>query len=333
MKLKLSREFKIGFFGILMIAALYWGVNFLKGTDLFTSSVHYYAAYDQVNGLQPSAAVVIKGYKVGTISDISYDPQRSNNVVVEFAIKSKFKIPKDTKARIFSDGIMGGKSIELELGRSDAYLHEGDTLFSEINKDFLEVAGSEFEFLKQRANDVISEMIVTLRGINKLLSDNSANLNATIGNVAAITGDLRSVVADEKGSLRETISNVNDLSRTLRDKTGQIDRIFTNVERFSDSLSQSRIPTLVAQMNGTLAGTEPYARESQRRGRDGRQVRQRPSAVRLARSGLVEPVGTASRPEAAPGPLRPFLGVRTARPELTARSQKGPFIHLWFIKT
>ena len=239
MKLKLSREFKIGFFGILMIAALYWGVNFLKGTDLFTSSVHYYAAYDQVNGLQPSAAVVIKGYKVGTISDISYDP--------------KFKIPKDTKARIFSDGIMGGKSIELELGRSDAYLHEGDTLFSEINKDFLEVAGSEFEFLKQRANDVISEMIVTLRGINKLLSDNSANLNATIGNVAAITGDLRSVVADEKGSLRETISNVNDLSRTLRDKTGQIDRIFTNVERFSDSLSQSRIPTLVAQMNGTLA--------------------------------------------------------------------------------
>ena len=148
MKLKLSREFKIGFFGILMIAALYWGINFLKGRDLFTSSVHYYAVYDQVNGLQSSAAVLIKGYKVGSISDISFDPERSDKVVVEFSIKSKFKIPDDTKARIFSDGLMGGKAVELELGKSAKYLQQGDTLFSEINKDFLEVAGSEFEFLK-----------------------------------------------------------------------------------------------------------------------------------------------------------------------------------------
>ena len=65
--MKLNREFKIGFFGIIMIAALYWGVNFLKGTDLFSSTVHYYAAYDQVNGLQPSASIVIKGFKVGSV--------------------------------------------------------------------------------------------------------------------------------------------------------------------------------------------------------------------------------------------------------------------------
>ena len=98
--MKLNREFKIGFFGIIMIAALYWGVNFLKGTDLFSSTVHYYAAYDQVTGLQPSASIVIKGFKVGSVSDIAYDPQRSKNVVVEFAVKSKYRIPRDTKARI-----------------------------------------------------------------------------------------------------------------------------------------------------------------------------------------------------------------------------------------
>ena len=84
--MKLNKEFKIGFFGILMIALLYWGINFLKGTDLFSSDVKYYAVYDQVNGLESSASILIKGFKVGSISDISYDPARSQNVVVEFSI-------------------------------------------------------------------------------------------------------------------------------------------------------------------------------------------------------------------------------------------------------
>ena len=45
-KLRFSREFKIGFFGVAMLALLYWGVNFLKSKDLFTSTRDYYAVYD-----------------------------------------------------------------------------------------------------------------------------------------------------------------------------------------------------------------------------------------------------------------------------------------------
>jgi phospholipid/cholesterol/gamma-HCH transport system substrate-binding protein len=235
-----------------MIAALYWGINFLKGRDLFTSSVHYYAVYDQVNGLQSSAAVLIKGYKVGSISDISFDPERSDKVVVEFSIKSKFKIPDDTKARIFSDGLMGGKAVELELGKSAKYLQQGDTLFSEINKDFLEVAGSEFEFLKQRANDVINQLMITLGHINTLMADNKDNLNATFTNIASISGNLNEVIAGEKNNVREIVQNLNELSKTLNGKSGQIDRIVTNVENFSDSLSKSKIPTMIAQVTTTL---------------------------------------------------------------------------------
>ena len=214
--------------------------------------MHYYAVYDQVNGLQSSAAVLIKGYKVGSISDISFDPERSDKVVVEFSIKSKFKIPDDTKARIFSDGLMGGKAVELELGKSAKYLQQGDTLFSEINKDFLEVAGSEFEFLKQRANDVINQLMITLGHINTLMADNKDNLNATFTNIASISGNLNEVIAGEKNNVREIVQNLNELSKTLNGKSGQIDRIVTNVENFSDSLSKSKIPTMIAQVTTTL---------------------------------------------------------------------------------
>lgn len=252
MKLKISKEFKIGFFGILMIGGLYWGINFLKGTDLLTSTENYYAVYDQVNGLQPSASILIKGFKVGSISDISYNPEHSKNVIVEFAIKSKYKIPKDTKARIFSDGIMSGKSVELELGQSPEYLHQGDTLFSEINKGFLEVAGSEFEFLKQRANNVINELITTLGHINTLMADNKENLNTSFRNIASITGNVNTIIADEKGNIHDIVQNLNSLTNTLNSKSGQIDRIINNVENFSDSLSQSPIPSVITQLSLTL---------------------------------------------------------------------------------
>lgn len=250
--MKLNKEFKIGFFGILMIGLLYWGINFLKGTDLFSSDVKYYAVYDQVNGLESSASILIKGFKVGSISDISYDPARSQNVVVEFSISSKYPIPDDTKARIFSDGIMGGKAVELVLGKSTQYLQEGDTLFSEINKDFLEVAGSEFEFIKQRANNVISQLVTTLGHINALLADNKENLDRTFNNIANLSGNLNEVVENEKGSIHSIVTDLNHLTQTLSAKSGQIDRIITNVETFSDSLNRASIPTLVTQLNETV---------------------------------------------------------------------------------
>lgn len=116
----------------------------------------------------------------------------------------------------------------------------------------METAGSEFEFIKQRANDVISRLTVTLDNLNAILADNRAGLNATVNNMASITGNLNEVMTEEKGSLRNIIANLNSLSQMLKDKEGQIDNILTNVDRFSDSLSQSKFPTAIAEMTQTL---------------------------------------------------------------------------------
>lgn len=251
-KFKLTREFKIGFFGIAMIALLYWGVNFLKGTDIFTSSKHYFAVYDQVNGLQPSAPIVIKGYKVGTIAGMSYDPAHSQNVVVEFAIKGKYKIPKNSKARVFSDGLMGGKAVEIVLGDDKVCLQNGDTLYSEINKDFLELAGSEFEFMKQKAGDVVNELMKTLQNLNVILEENRENLALTMQSTAKTTANINDIMESEKQTLRSIVGNLNSLTSTLNASSGDISRIMTNVGNFSDSLQAAQLPTMVAEATTTL---------------------------------------------------------------------------------
>ncbi|MDR2936817.1 MAG: MlaD family protein, partial [Rikenellaceae bacterium] len=254
MKLKLKKEVQIGIFGLAMIALLVWGINFLKGTDLISSSHTYYATYDQVSGLQKSALVVIKGFKVGTISDMSYDIDGSGKIVVELSIKSKYRIPTDSRARIFSDGLMGGKAIELVLGTSPEYLHSGDSLISETDKDLLDVAGSEIEMLKQKLGEVVNNVNTTLAAVNRLLGDeNQANIERTLENIANLTGNTNRLVVTETATIHQLIANLNTLARSLSDNSGRIDNILTNAESFTDSLKSAEIPTLVANLNSAVA--------------------------------------------------------------------------------
>ena len=53
--MKLSKEFKIGFFAVVVIAVAWWGVKWLEGSNLLRRSDTYYVYYDNVAGLQQSS--------------------------------------------------------------------------------------------------------------------------------------------------------------------------------------------------------------------------------------------------------------------------------------
>ena len=124
----MKREVKIGIFGVTMIIAAWAGIRFLKGFDIFSRNSVYYAAYDQINGVQAASPIMMKGVKIGTVTGISFDPQRSDNVVLQFTIKRQYHIPTDSEAKIYSNGLMGGKAIEINYGTARTYLQKGDTL-------------------------------------------------------------------------------------------------------------------------------------------------------------------------------------------------------------
>ena len=82
----MRREVKIGIFAVLMIGALWAGIRFLKGFDIFSRNAVYYAAYDQVDGVQNASPILIRGVKVGAVTDISFDPSIGNEVVLQLKI-------------------------------------------------------------------------------------------------------------------------------------------------------------------------------------------------------------------------------------------------------
>ncbi|MEI3553521.1 MAG: MlaD family protein [Alistipes senegalensis] len=121
----MKREAKIGIFAVAMLIAAWAGIRFLKGFDIFSRNSVYYAAYDQINGVQTASPIMMKGVKIGTVTGISFDPGRSDNVVLQLTVKRQYRIPTDSEAKIFSNSLMGSKAIEITYGSAHTYLEKG----------------------------------------------------------------------------------------------------------------------------------------------------------------------------------------------------------------
>lgn len=150
-----------------MIVAAWAGIRFLKGFDIFGRNTVYYAAYDQIGGVQSASPVMMRGVKIGTVTGIAFDPQLSDKVVLQLTIKRQYRIPEDSEAKIVSSSLMGSKAIEITYGDSDVCLAKGDTLRSGRNRDLMDVAGSELEFFKQRVSRLTDDLSRTLDNVNR----------------------------------------------------------------------------------------------------------------------------------------------------------------------
>ena len=67
----MNKELKIGLLGIIAIIALVFGINYLKGINILNDNRNFYAVYENIGGLQIGSSVMVNGYRVGMVSDIT----------------------------------------------------------------------------------------------------------------------------------------------------------------------------------------------------------------------------------------------------------------------
>lgn len=252
----MKREVKIGLFAIIILLCFWAAIRFLKGTDIFSRNHTYYATYAQINGLQSASPILIKGFKVGSVSGIEFDPARNDQVVLRLNINRKYRIPTNSRAMIFSNGLMGGKAIEIELGNASSYLHKGDTLRTAVNKDLMDIAGSELEFFKSKVTTVVGDLTRTLGNLNALLEANTPAFTSTLQHINSVTGNLDELFSAESRNLRNIIEGIDNLTRTLDENTGHLNNIISNVDDFTGSLARMRLDSLTDSMQGTIASLD-----------------------------------------------------------------------------
>lgn len=170
------------------------------------------------------------------------------DVELRFTVKSSYRIPENSVAKLFTNGIMGGKALEIVLGNSTEYLPDGATIRSENETSVFDLAGSELDYFKQKLDGLINSLDNTLTGINSLLNDNSAQIAGTF------EGLRQSVAAfGAKGEdIKEIIDSINEIMRTVADNSERIDTAISNFESVSNELAEAGLANTVSNLDSVL---------------------------------------------------------------------------------
>src|SRR5690606_8899984 len=98
--MKITNETKVGALAAIAIVILILGYSFLKGNDVFSRENEFYATYDRVDGLGISKPVLVNGYQIGRVSNLTLQP--NGQILAQFKVDPQYAIPKNTIARLES---------------------------------------------------------------------------------------------------------------------------------------------------------------------------------------------------------------------------------------
>jgi len=260
---KLSKEAKIGALVLVAIIALIWGINYLKGTELFSTRNTYYAVYNRVNGLVASNPVIMNGYKVGFVEDIEFMEDKSGRIVVTVLVDQNVFVSKSSIARIVDANFLGSKALDLELGMDANAAHNGDTLNSELQLSLTESLTSSISPLKDKSENLITTLdslgtsfsAVMDAKTRQNMRNSIESLNINLQNLERITLSLAQMTATQNGALKKTIENMQVITATIANNHHKLTQILDNVNQISDSLAAANLAATIRSTNKAMNET------------------------------------------------------------------------------
>lgn len=236
----MSKEFKIGLITIVAGALLYYGFNFLRGSDLFSPTKRYYVKYSNVAGLTISNPVKLNGLPVGRVSGFEL-LQRDQEIVVSLDVDEKVQLNAGSSAHLANDGLLGTKAIVLVLGdATDAFLAPGDTLESETDKDLLD-----------RFDPAIDNINTTITKLNTVLDQISAtDIKGVVDTLKYSIGTL--TYKARRLDLETTLKNTNELMISVKNRSEQLDDLLASSKALIDSLKTVPINETLLKLNESM---------------------------------------------------------------------------------
>lgn len=243
--MKLTKEIKIALVAIVGILVMYFGINFLKGMNLFSTNNAYYMTFDDIQGLGASTPIYADGYKVGTVDGLEYDYKENGPIKVKVDINKDLRIPQGSKAEIVKD-LMGNLQVNLLLANNPRERVEpGGIIPGAVNGGMMDKAANLVPVVEK----MLPKLDSILTSVNALLADPA--LAASLHNVETITSNLTV-------STRELNTLMSGLNKQVPGMVRKANGVLDNTNRLTANLASLDVQGTLNRVNQTLESAHQF---------------------------------------------------------------------------
>lgn len=220
---------------LLLFAGL---IGYARYPQLFRRGKEFRALFTNVAGLNVGDEVRYGGLSVGSVTRMALDDDDPTRIVVEFRVRRRTPVRRDTRAAVSQVGLLGEPYLHLSAGSSadSPELPPGSTLLSDNNQSFQEAMNQLARFFEH--TDTL------FKGFDKLArSDPFERLDRTLSRVEVLVGTTAT------GSER-ILAQLDQASRQLNHVLGQAERVVaildTTITEARPELTQTQGEALAA---------------------------------------------------------------------------------------
>ena len=245
--MKHAREIKVGILAAVCVFLLFFGLNFLKGVNIFSPTNGYHGVYYNLHGLEEQAVVYICGHKVGQVDKIHYDFTRDSAFTIDISIAKDIALPVGTQMALVSDGLLGGMAVELQM---PAYTPQSELVAHGAVLPTTYVPG----LMESVQGDLLAHIDEAIQGVDSLVAAlhqqlEGDHLKATLTNVDRISGNLTSVSSDLKHMMNNQVPRIVNNADTA---VANLNTVVADIKRADLAATVARVDTAVDNVNALV---------------------------------------------------------------------------------